>query len=99
VVPAEDAAIVLEWREETSNEGIKIRLVTGSWSFGNYESAVAYIENKDGGNYVVGSPDPFKTPVPLDELTDYELVYGSSQKSNNQSLVKIFEYTAAATAE
>jgi len=93
VVPSENSTIVISWEGKTSKEGVQYREVINSWSFPGYEEAKAYILSQESGKYVIGNPDPFVTPVPLEEMTHYQLVYSSAQKWQGKPAVKIFEYT------
>jgi oligosaccharyl transferase (archaeosortase A-associated) len=93
VVPKENAAIVLSWQWDTSTEGQRLKKVIGSWAFNSYEDAEVYIASQQTGNYVLGNNNPFVSPIPLEEMQSYELVYSSPQTTNNQAYIKIFEYT------
>jgi len=92
-VPSENSTIVISWEGKTSKEGVQYKEVIDSWSFPGYEEAKAYILSQESGKYVIGSPDPFVTPVPLEEMTHYQLVYTSTQKWQDKPVIKIFEYT------
>lgn len=91
-VPSENSTIVISWEGKTSKEGVQYREVINSWSFPDYEEAKAYILSQESGEYVIGNSDPFVTPVPLEEMTHYQLVYTSAQKWQGKPAVKIFEY-------
>ena len=93
VVPSESSTVVLSWEWKTSNEGQQFKQIVGSWGFNSKEAAEAYITNQETGNYVIGNPNPFISPISLAEMQHYELVYASPQTTNNQAFVKIFEYT------
>ncbi len=91
-VPSENSTIVISWEWKTSKEGVQYKEVSNSWSFPGYEEAKAYILSQESGKYVIGNSDPFVTPVPLEEMTHYQLVYSSAQKWQGKPAVKIFEY-------
>ena len=91
-VPSENSTIVISWEGKTSKEGVQYREVSNSWSFPSYEEAKAYILSQESGKYVIGNSDPFVTPVPLEEMTHYQLVYSSAEKWQGKPAVKIFEY-------
>ena len=96
VVPTE--SIVISYEEKVSSEGQRYKEIAGSWSFGTYEAAEAYISSQESGNYQIVSPDPFTSPVPLEELKHYKLVYSSDQLvafADDKTVpeIKIFEYT------
>jgi len=92
VVPSENSTIVISWQGKISNEGVQYREVINSWSFPGYEEAKAYILSQESGKYVIGNSDPFVTPVPLEKMEHYQLVYSSAQKWQGKPAVKIFEY-------
>ncbi len=92
-VPSENSTIVISWEGKTSKEGVQYREVINSWSFPSYEEAKAYILSQESGKYVIGNPDPFVTPVALEKMEHYKLVYRSNQKRQGKAAVKIFEYT------
>ena len=88
---------VIAWVEE-EYQGTKYRQVTDAREFSSYEEAVAYVESQESGNYAVVGANPFVSPVPLEAVTDFELIYSSEQGLSFQSVgfvpeVKIFEYT------
>lgn len=91
VVPEE--TLVISWQRTLVSQGIWINRITGSQSFSTYEEAEAYIASQKSGNYSIVSSDPFVSPVPLEKLENYELVYNSTQLTGDQPTVKIFQYT------
>ena len=58
--------------------------------FADYGKAQEYVDNTPGTRIV--SADPRISPVPLDRMEDYELVYGSGELINGIPEVKIFGY-------
>jgi len=94
VVPTE--SIVISYEEMTSGEGMRYLEITNTWSFPSYEQAEAYTLSQESGNYRVVGPNPFVSPVPLEELANYELIYQSEATTTlaGQKLprVKIFRY-------
>jgi len=89
VVPTE--SLVITYTEEVSPGGVSYKLITNGWSFPTYEEAEAYVGNQTAGNYRIVGTSPFVSPVPLEELSSYELVY-SSGATTSATTVKIFEY-------
>jgi oligosaccharyl transferase (archaeosortase A-associated) len=89
VVPTE--SIVISYNEEEAGTGEKYKLITNYWSFPTYEEAEAYVASQASGNYRVVSNSPFSSPVPLEALNSYKLVY-SSGVTITATTVKIFEY-------
>jgi len=64
-----------------------------------YEQAVDYLESQSTPNHRIVGIDPFASPVPLEELDRYQLVYQSPStilQSGDErvSYVEIFEYVA-----
>jgi len=93
VTPTESLVVRCEDRE---SDGKPYKLVTGVWPFDTYKEAEAYLAEQGPGNYRIASSNPFTSPVPLEAMTDYELVYSSSAEVAVAdwvvSGVKIFEY-------
>ena len=92
VVPSESSTVVISWESKISDEGYEFKQIVGSWAFNSKVDADAYIAAQQTGNYVLGNPNPFISPISLEEMQDYELVYASPQTTNSQAFVKIFEY-------
>jgi len=89
VVPTE--SIVISYNEEEAATGEKYKLITNWRAFPTYEEAEAYVASQTSGNYRIVSNSPFISPMPLEELNSYELVY-SSGNTTSGTTVKIFEY-------
>lgn len=89
VVPSENATMVISFRERISREGEPYKEITGSWSFPTYEEARDFVASHASENYRIVGVDAFKSPVPLEKLEHYQLVYASSSPYP----VKVFEYT------
>jgi len=94
VVPTD--SLVISYEVKVSGEGTKYMEITNTWSFPTYEEAEAYVSSQESGNYRVVGSSPFVTPVPLEELNHYELIYQSeAQKTlagEKLPRVKIFQY-------
>jgi len=89
VVPVQ--SLVITYTEEVGPGGINYKLITNAWNFATYEEAEAYVGNQTSGNYRIVGTSQFVSPVPLEELNSYELVY-SSGNTTSATTVKIFEY-------
>jgi len=89
VVPSENATEVISFRERISREGEPYKEITGLWSFSTYEEATDFVASHASENYRIVGRDPFNSPVPLEKMEHYQLVYASSSPYP----VKIFEYT------
>lgn len=89
VVPSENATIVISYMDQVDRQGMGYKEITGSWSFSTYEEARDFISSHASENYKIIAVDPFKSPVPLEKLEHYQLVYATSSPYP----VKIFKYT------
>jgi oligosaccharyl transferase (archaeosortase A-associated) len=66
--------------------------------FSSYEEAESYISSQKSGNYRIVGTDPMVSPVPLEELQHYKLVYSSEDlaaisNTGQVPAIKIFEFT------
>ncbi|MBN2463648.1 MAG: oligosaccharyl transferase, archaeosortase A system-associated [Dehalococcoidia bacterium] len=89
---------VISYEERISRDGQPYKEITSAKSIPSYEEAEAYISSQESGNYRIVSDDPFASPVPLQALECYKLVYSSESSRTMPSgglipEVKIFEYT------
>jgi len=88
---------VISYEDRISGDGKPYKLITSVESLPSYEEAEAYVSSQVSGNYRIVSENPFVTPVPLEAMEHYELVYSSasSKMEPGGSIVpevKIFEY-------
>ena len=87
---------VIAYREFPAQDGNKYREITERREFTSYEAAQQFIRENSGKNYIIAGEDPGESPVPLDELKGYNLVYSSDRKvstgTKSQPVIKIFEY-------
>ncbi len=95
VVPRSSA--VISYEERLSREGQPYKEITSVKSFPDYEQAEAYVAGQKSGNYRIVGSDPFASPVSLQALEHYKLVYSSKSSKMMPSgglisEVKIFEY-------
>ncbi|GAG63582.1 unnamed protein product, partial [marine sediment metagenome] len=88
VIPTESVVISYAEAEE---EGISYKVITDTWSFPTYEEAEAYVADQESGDYRIVGTSPFSSPVPLEELNSYELIY-QSEATITTTTVKIFKY-------
>ncbi len=91
-------SMVISYEERTSQKGVLYKEVTASQSFPTYEEAAAYISRQTSGNHKIAGNDPSVSPVPLERLEHYKLVYDSSTSVGEPdvgrgSVIKIFEYS------
>jgi dolichyl-diphosphooligosaccharide--protein glycosyltransferase len=93
------SSIVISYQEKVSTDGQPYKEITSAKSFPSYEEAETYLSGQKTGNYRIVSSDPFASPVPLEALEHYKMVYSSkgSKIMPNGGLiseVKIFEYVS-----
>ncbi|MDD5312473.1 MAG: oligosaccharyl transferase, archaeosortase A system-associated [Dehalococcoidia bacterium] len=94
VVPA--ATMVVDYSIGTDKSGKRYKVINEIKKFDYYSEAMDFIEQHQGNYRIIGT-DPGNSPVPLEKLSHYELVYGSSQQAEVGTVttagIKIFEYT------
>ncbi|RJQ40921.1 MAG: oligosaccharyl transferase, archaeosortase A system-associated [Dehalococcoidia bacterium] len=95
VVPK--STFVISYRHETFQDGSRYKVIENTESFSSYEDAAAYIQRQPSGNYRIVGNDPFISPVPLEALEDYRLIYSAKSdpfqsEAGTIPRVKIFEY-------
>ena len=87
---------VISYQEMADQEGNLYKVITSQEQFNSYEEAEAYIASQTSGNYRIVGTDIMVSPVPLEALSGYKLVFGSdniSLGSASVPAVKIFEFT------
>lgn len=93
-IPAETA--VISWEDKTGEDGFAYKEITGLKTFSNYPEAEAFTAAQKTGNWRIVGKDPLASPVPLEALANYGLVFASPQKAGvgNTTVpeVKIFQY-------
>ncbi|MFC1966123.1 oligosaccharyl transferase, archaeosortase A system-associated [Chloroflexota bacterium] len=90
-------AFVISYKEEEGNDGVLRKIVTNAQQFTSYEDAESYLSSQGEGNYKIIGVNPLSSPVPLEELEHYKLIYSSNSTvtiSNTGPVpaVKVFEY-------
>ena len=96
-VPQQSLVVSLTTREVLDTEGntLSASIITDEKTFPTYDDAKAFIDaNPD---YLIVGTDPFLSPVPLEELEHYQLIYKSpstvaTRGAETISYVEIFEY-------
>jgi len=78
--------------EDIVDQGNHYKVVTDSKQFSSYNEALDYKNNQKTGKYFVVSDDPFTSPVALEAVQDYQLVYSSKSDKSTLAEVKIFQY-------
>ncbi len=89
---------VISYEERAGQDGNIYKVVTSDKTFQTYEEAETYLANQKTGNYRIVGTNPLVSPVPLEALDKYRLVYGSEETVmlptvGETPVVKIFEYT------
>jgi len=92
------SSTVISYEEKVHRDGMRYRKITSLQSFPSYEEAEAYFLSQESENYKIVSKNPFISPVPLEALEHYELIYRSDSfimqpGVGRVSEIKIFEYT------
>ena len=91
--------VVVTYKEVTGRDGNKYRVITDFQEFDSYQEALDYVKKEGATNHVVAGKSPFISPIPLEAVEDYELVYSSEQRvasSGNSTIpeIKIFQRIA-----
>jgi len=92
-----ESTTVISYEEKINQDGELYKEITSRRSFPSYEEAEVYIAGQESDNYKIVSIDPFISPVPLEALKHYKLIYSSNSSTWQPnigvvSIVKIFEY-------
>jgi dolichyl-diphosphooligosaccharide--protein glycosyltransferase len=99
VVP-NNSTFVIKYTWANATNGQQFKLLTGvannGSAFATYEEAAQFV--KDHAGYQIVGVDPRMSPIPLDALKGYKLIYSSPSVrppvgGRNVSEVEIFEYT------
>jgi dolichyl-diphosphooligosaccharide--protein glycosyltransferase len=87
---------VMSWQDQSVPDGQRFKEITGFKSFRSCEEADAFLAGQKDGKYRIVGADPLVSPVPLEALDGYKLVYQSEEKAGAGSIplpvIKIFEY-------
>jgi oligosaccharyl transferase (archaeosortase A-associated) len=90
---AEGKPSVITYQTVETSTGVQVKMITDTKEFNSYQEALDYIAAQDPTkNYEIVGTDPFKSPIPLDALDDYTLIYTSATSTNSTQPVKILEY-------
>ena len=89
--------VASEFVLETHSAELKQELTSNFEQFTSYQEALEYAENLGTTNYSIVGSDPFTSPVSLEAVQNYKLVYSSESGISTENTVipevKIFEYT------
>ena len=92
--------VVITWEEKLVS-GQRIRVLSADpQEFDSYQQALDYKAAHPDKNIEIVGSSPYVNPVPVDAVTDFSLVFGSTeqaQATNNSttSSVKVFQYTGS----
>ncbi|MGA2368452.1 MAG: hypothetical protein ABSF74_07785, partial [Dehalococcoidia bacterium] len=89
---------VMTYQDRQLPDGQTFKEILGLNNFRSYSDAEAFISSQKEGQYRIVGTDPIVSPVPLEQLKEYKLVYQSTQKASSGSptllpAVKIFQYS------
>jgi hypothetical protein len=88
---------VISFQEIRGEKGKRFKVITSSRLFPTYEEAEEFLARQESPNYRLIGTNPFISPVPLEELKHYKLVYQSGTTMVRRGKeripqVVIFEY-------
>jgi len=94
---ADGNPLVFTYEEKTNRSGQVYKQVTDFEEFTSYQAALEYIAGKGDARTALVGRHPFISPIPLEAVEDYELVYSSSQVVRQSDMedvpeIKIFKY-------
>lgn len=89
--------VVISYEEKLDQGGNRYKQVVDFEEFTSYQDALDYVESQESGNYRIVGINPFISPVSLEAVQNYNLVYSSesgiaSSDGDKIPEVKIFEY-------
>lgn len=95
ITPVNSTAVI-SYREKVGKDNKPYKEVISAVRFPSYEAAQAYVTSQ-GANYRIVGTNPMISPVPLEELEHYKLIYSSEPITLQPGtptihFVKIFEY-------
>jgi oligosaccharyl transferase (archaeosortase A-associated) len=88
---------VISYEERLDDAGQLHKLLTGAEEYSSYEEAETYINSQEATTLRIVGTNPLLSPVPLEELEHYELLYSSNSTVTLPDArvipeVKIFQY-------
>jgi asparagine N-glycosylation enzyme membrane subunit Stt3 len=93
-------ATVLTYEVVKDNNGNSAKLITDAKEFSSYQEALNYMAKEGPTNHVLVGVNPFISPIPLEALSDYKLVYASDAPESlvtHQDLVLLPELNISYT--
>ena len=94
---APESSLVISYQERVRQDGKLYKEITSAEEFDSYEEAEAYVSSQESDNYRIVGTNQFISPVPLEALKHYRLVYSPDSYVTQAGIgmvpaVKIFEY-------
>jgi oligosaccharyl transferase (archaeosortase A-associated) len=68
--------VVVGYTTQTQN-GMTYKLATSADTYPSYQAALDYIATQKTGNFDIVGTSPFVSPVPLEAVSDFKLIYSS----------------------
>ena len=92
-----ESPVVISYEEKVDNRGTYYREIKNIQDFDSTQEALDYIESEESLKHSIVGINPFVSPVKLEAIDNYRLVYASEYVIDNQELgtipeVKIYEY-------
>ncbi|MBN1161421.1 MAG: DnaJ domain-containing protein [Dehalococcoidales bacterium] len=86
-------AVAITYQDARDVSGIIFKLVVNAEEFNSYQEALDFVNSQDSNyKYEIVGVDPFISPIPVEPVEDYQLVYSSPTTNNATPQIKIFEY-------
>jgi hypothetical protein len=78
-------------------QGNRYRQITNVEEFSSYQEALDYVESQESPNHAIIGANPFISPISLQAVPNYKLIYSSKYTVSQTDVgripeVKIFEY-------
>jgi asparagine N-glycosylation enzyme membrane subunit Stt3 len=88
---------VITFEKKVDNNGNSFEQITDIKQFASYQEALDNVAKEGAASHRIIGLNPFVSPVPLEAVQDYKLIYSSESGISNQDVglvpeVKIFEY-------
>jgi len=89
--------VVISYEEKLDQAGTRFKQIIDFKEFTRYQDALDYIGGQESGNHVIVGVNPFLSPVSLEAVQNYNLVFSSESGISNSDgdtipEVKVFKY-------
>jgi len=93
----DESPLVITYENKVDRAGNRYRQVTEINEYDSYQEALNHVESEGPDNHIIVGVNPLVSPVPLEAMQDFKLVYSSESGISNQEVgmipeVKILEY-------